>query len=96
MNLYQNAKNQFIPSIRFSQDPSNKTRSTTAVDQQHLKVYKKYNCSGTPAFKSQSVGYLYNQKILHYYQHSKYQLNSFNLKIQKILGSHGLKRHDHF
>ena len=31
--------------------------------------YKKYNCSGTPAFKSQRVGYQSNQKLLHHYQH---------------------------
>ena len=30
---------------------------------------KKYNCSGLPAFKSQSVGYQSNQKLLHHYQH---------------------------
>ena len=30
---------------------------------------KKYNCSGSPAFKSQRVGYQSNQKLMHHYQH---------------------------
>ena len=30
---------------------------------------KKYNCSGSSAFKSQRVGYQSNQKLLHHYQH---------------------------
>ena len=30
------------------------------------------NCHGTPAFKSQRVGY----QLLHHYQHSKNRLNS--------------------
>ena len=30
---------------------------------------KKYNCSGSSAFKSQRVGYLSNQKLLHHNQH---------------------------
>ena len=30
-------------------------------------VNKKYNCSGSLAFKSQRVGYHSNQKLLHHY-----------------------------
>ena len=30
----------------------------------------------TPEIKSQRLGYQYNQKLLHHYQHSKNQLNS--------------------
>ena len=37
---------------------------------------RKYNWSVPLAFKSQRVGYQSNQKLLHHYQHSKYQLNS--------------------
>ena len=37
---------------------------------------KKHNCSESPAFKSQRVEYQSNQKVLHYYQHSKSKLNS--------------------
>ena len=32
--------------------------------------------SEPPAIKSQTAGYQSNQKLLHRYQHSKYQLNS--------------------
>ena len=40
------------------------------------KYNKKYNCSSRPlAFKRQSVWYPSNLKLLHYYQHSKNQLN---------------------
>ena len=37
---------------------------------------KKYNCSGPLEFKSHTVGYQSNKKLLHHYQHSKNQLNS--------------------
>ena len=41
----------------------------------------KYSCSGLTVFKSQRVKrvkkYYSNQKLLHHYQHSKYQLNSY-------------------
>ena len=36
---------------------------------------KKYNCSGTPAFENQRVGYQSNQILLHHFQHSKNLLN---------------------
>ena len=40
-------------------------------------INKKYNCSGTPAFKSQRVEYQSDQKLLRHYQHSLNQLNSY-------------------
>ena len=40
------------------------------------KILQIHNCNGSPAFKSQRVGYQSNQKLLHHYQHSKNQLNS--------------------
>ena len=57
---------------------------------------KKYNRSGPTVFKSQTVGYQFNQKLLHHYWHSKNQLNKFIFRIWQILGSHELKGHCHF
>ena len=37
---------------------------------------RKYICNGPPAFKSQTVGYQSNQKLLHHSRHAKNQLNS--------------------
>ena len=36
-----------------------------------------HNFSGSAAFKSQRVGYKSNQKLLHHYQHSNNQFNSY-------------------
>ena len=47
---------------RITGSNKNLTRHTTAVEPQH--------------FKSQRVGYQSNQKLMHYYQHSKNQPNS--------------------
>ena len=46
---------------KFKKKVKNKTRSTTTMD---------------PAFKSQRKGYQSSQKLLHDYQHPKYQLSS--------------------
>ena len=62
-------------------------------------IYKKtYSCSGPPAFKSQRVGYQFNQKFLYHGQHSKKisSIYKFILKVQQILGSHELKSHGRF
>ena len=45
---------------------------------QKTKQNKKDNCSGPLACKSQRVGGQSNQKLLHHYQHSKYQLIKIN------------------
>ena len=45
-----------------------------------------YNCSGPPVFKIESVGYQFNKKLLHHYQHSNNSIHRF------ILGSHELKK----
>ena len=36
----------------------------------------KYNCSGLPVLKSQSIGYQSKKKLLYHYQYSKNQFNS--------------------
>ena len=51
-----------------------------------------YNCSGPLVFKSESVGYQFNQKLLYHYQHSNNSIHRFILKIHQILGSHELKK----
>ena len=51
-----------------------------------------YNCSGAPVFKSENIGYQFNQKLLHHYQHSNNSIHRFILKIHQILGSHELKK----
>ena len=40
-------------------------------------INKKYNCSGTPAFKSQRVEYQSDQKLLRHYQHLNNHLSSY-------------------
>ena len=46
--------------------------------QKTKKTNKKDNCSGPLTCKSQRVGGQSNQKLLHHYQHSKYQLIKIN------------------
>ena len=61
---------------RKSAGPRMEPSGTPALTGYSCKENKEYNCSGSPAFKSQRVGHPSNQKLLDHYLHSKNQLNS--------------------
>ena len=81
VNLYYNAKNQFIPSVHSSNTVNFQEFDLYLLIEQLVvlsQINKKYSCSGTPAFKSQRVGYQSDQKILRHYQHLNNHLNPYN------------------
>ena len=57
----------------------------------------KYNCRGLTKFKSQKLGYQFNQNYCIAISIQKISsIHKLFLKIQLILGSHELKRHGYF
>ena len=81
VNLYYNAKNQFIPAVHSSNTVNFREFDLYLLIQQLVvlsQINKKFNYSGTPAFKRQRVGYQSNQKLLRHHQHLNNHLNSYN------------------